>query len=347
MLLGEQPHWRAARMLSYHCHLGLEESLKRKGVEVTTLMNPFLQQAPELLRGEKFDQVWAEVFVNPHLCDSVCEWMTTVAPIRLGLCAESTEYTEEELHVKPELATMAVRFRKRLPYLTHLALGDEIDPPRLESSSLQTTWLIVSANSSILSETPLPHPMRVRFFGHVYGERKAWLRHPLLTGRMDAAPHAESKAFAFGFDLWRLFWRGYAHLDGPLTPSIQRGYLAGSRRLRFSAATAWQRHLQKAGAVVSLPLIFKSFPGRVVEAMAANRPVLCWQVPDRPRMLEVFEHGKEILFYQTPEELAEGIDRVQNDPRIAERMAAAAYRKLLAEHTTEHRVGGLLEWLSG
>ncbi|MCA9779309.1 MAG: hypothetical protein KC800_21430, partial [Candidatus Eremiobacteraeota bacterium] len=175
LILGEQPNWQGARHLSYHCHLGLEESLRNVEVEVTTLMNPFLRDAASLLRGRKFDQVWAEVFVNPYLDDEVCRWMAEAAPVRLGLCAESTVYSDEEFMVKPELATMSVRFRKRLPFLTHLALGDEVDPPRLRSEKLKTAWWVVSANRELIQAPALPEVFQARFFGHVYGERKRWV----------------------------------------------------------------------------------------------------------------------------------------------------------------------------
>lgn len=345
LILGEHPNWRGARHISYHCHLGLEESLKNHGVEVTTLLNPLMSQAPTLLKGCRFDQVWCEVFVNPGLTDEVTEWMAEVAPVRLGLCAESTVYSEEELFVKPELATMSVCFRKRLPYLTHLALGDEADPERWASNHLQTAWWLVSANRSQISTSPIPEPFKARFYGHVYGDRKVWLENPALHGLVDAAPHSEGELFVHSFDFWRLFWRYWNRRGWSDRSSLREFFLEGSRLFRRQASNSWQAHLQSAGAVVSLPLIFKSFPGRVTEGMAAYRPVLCWRVPDRPMLESIFEDGKEIFLYDSPEQLAEQVRRLALEPSLRNQVAQQAQRRLLAYHTTEYRVSQLLRWV--
>lgn len=345
LLLGEHHSWKGARGLSYHCNLGLEEALKANGVEVTTVMNPFLKQAPELLKGLRFDQVWAEVFVTAYLDDRVCDWMAGMAPVRLGLCAESTRYSEAELQVKPELATMAVRFRKRLPYLTHLALGDEVDPSRLGTAELATTWFLVSVNRRALSASEVPRPFRARFHGHVYGDRREWLDDPQLADVLEAAPHSEGGMFELSFDLWKLAWMAAERFTGKAAGRAIGLYLRGSRQLRRQASKSWQDQLASSSAVVSLPLIFKSFPGRVTEAMAVARPVLCWRVPRRPRLLRVFEPEKELLFFSTPTELRERLLQLRAEPSQAAALGANAYRCVKARHTTEYRVRQLLDWV--
>lgn len=345
LLLGEHERWAGARNISYHCHLGLEEALQVHGVEVTTLLNPFVSEAPRLLRGRRFDQIWAEVVVNPMLTDDVCAWMTEAAPVRLGLCGESTALSERELEIKPEFATMLVLLRKRARCLTHLALGDEADPDRWAGRDLETAWWLVSANRRLVSDHPPPPEFLARFSGHVYGERQRWLENPVLEGLLDNDLHSEGQGFMLAFDLWQLFWRGlhrYGQLGRSLMPDV---YLRGARRFRRRGASCWQRHLQACSAVVSLPLVFKSYPGRVTEAMAAGRPVVCWEVPDRPRIREMFEPGREIMLYREPEELRDHLLRLKREPGLRTSIARRARERLLARHTTEFRVGQLLTWL--
>ncbi|MBX3166258.1 MAG: glycosyltransferase family 1 protein [Candidatus Eremiobacteraeota bacterium] len=346
LVLGEQPSWSSARYLSYHIHVGMEDGLKAAGVEVTTLMSPLVQQAPKLLQGQKFDQIWVEVMTNGISLD-VLEWLSTLAPVRVGLCAESTVYTEEELDAKPEFAFMLVRFRQRLKFLTHLLVGDEEDVGRLACPNLQTAWWLVSANRRFIQDPPLPLPdnFRARFYGHIYGERQRWLSEAALSDLITAAPSSEGKGFVLAYDFWQLVWRGLVKYQVEAY-RLNRLYLWGARRFRVKSTANWHRHLQDCSAVVSLPLVFKSFPGRVTEAMAAGRAVLAWQVPQRPLMSQVFLDGEEILLYRQPEQLREHILRLRAEPSLAQQIATRATRRLLAQHTTEIRVGQILEWLA-
>jgi hypothetical protein len=102
-------------------------------------------------------------------------------------------------------------------------------------------------------------------------------------------------------------------------------------------------------AVVNLPHFVQAYSGRVVEAMAAGRPVITWEIPDRPRTRELFECGKEILMFprHSPEQLAAHIRDIQNDPQYGETIAAHARNKVLRCFTTEVLVRRILEWSTG
>lgn len=347
LILPEQSSWSSARFLSYHCHLGLEEALQSQGVKVTTLLYPFSIRAQQLLRGQKFDQVWVETMINQFLPQESYEWLMSLAPVRVGLCAESTTYSDEELDAKPEFATMLIRFRKRLPWLTHLMVGDEADVLRWANPKLQTAWWLVSANQRFISQpADFPQQFQARFYGHVYGERRRWLDAPELQDKLAVASHPEPMPFVLSFDFWQLAWRALNKygIDANAFYSI---FLNGCRAFRRNSGARWHNHLRTSSAVVSLPLVFKSFPGRVTEAMSAGRPVLCWRVPERPEMMKVFEDGKEILFYSTPEELCEQIVRLSRDPQLVQTIAQNAHRTLIERHTSEHRAKQILHWVSG
>jgi glycosyltransferase involved in cell wall biosynthesis len=106
--------------------------------------------------------------------------------------------------------------------------------------------------------------------------------------------------------------------------------------------------MQRGSAVVNLPANVKAYAGRVVEAMAAGRPVISWEVPHRPRTRALFEDGEEILLYprSEPAQLADHIRRILSEPEFSARVVENARRKVRQFHTVEHRVGQFLEWIS-
>jgi tetratricopeptide (TPR) repeat protein len=95
-----------------------------------------------------------------------------------------------------------------------------------------------------------------------------------------------------------------------------------------------------------LPSIFKSYAGRVVESMAAGRPVISWK-PPRKRTQALFTPGKEILWFDRdkPEQLAEQIRWLQANSEQAKEIAENAQRKVLRYHTAEIRVRQILDWI--
>jgi spore maturation protein CgeB len=124
-------------------------------------------------------------------------------------------------------------------------------------------------------------------------------------------------------------------------------YLALLRRIRRSGFRMWQqRVLQQGIAVVNLPHLVKGYSGRVIEGMAAGRPVISWEIPDRPYNTALFADGKEILLYNTPAQLADHIAHLRAEPAFGAAIAANARRQVQAWHTTEKRVQQILRWVA-
>ena len=98
--------------------------------------------------------------------------------------------------------------------------------------------------------------------------------------------------------------------------------------------------------VVNLPHSVGTYPGRVVEAMAAGRPVVAWDVPGRPRNRALFEDGAEILLFSGTEgkALASALSRLRRDPALATMIATNGWRKVRRAHTIERRVRQILAW---
>jgi glycosyltransferase involved in cell wall biosynthesis len=122
-------------------------------------------------------------------------------------------------------------------------------------------------------------------------------------------------------------------------------YLNEYRLIRKEAFTLWLEGLRLGAAVVNLPQWGRVYAGRVVEGMAAGRPVITREMPDRPLAKAAFEDGKEILLYREPHELAEHLRRIISEPSFGEGIAHNARRRLHASHTTEGYIAHLLEWL--
>ena len=63
----------------------------------------------------------------------------------------------------------------------------------------------------------------------------------------------------------------------------------------------------------------------------------------RRQMEELFEPGREIIFYNHPDEIPGLVEMYQNAPEKRQRIADAARKRVLAEHTYDHRMATLLE----
>jgi spore maturation protein CgeB len=58
-------------------------------------------------------------------------------------------------------------------------------------------------------------------------------------------------------------------------------------------------------------------------------------------MEDLFEPGREVAFFRDPAEVPELVRRYLDHPAERERIVAAARRRILAEHTYEHRLDTL------
>jgi len=78
---------------------------------------------------------------------------------------------------------------------------------------------------------------------------------------------------------------------------------------------------------------------RSFEPLACGAVVLNDDLADLPRC---FEPGREILVYRDTDELNNLIHRLQQEPDFGARIAMAGRRRILAEHTYQHRVRFML-----
>jgi len=344
----ELERWERARSVSYSVQLSLEEGLAAAGAHVTTLTFPCLGRARDLVGNRRFDQVWLHLFPWRFGPDLV-SWIADRAPVRLGLSGESLTYSAEEFALIPWLRELEKNYRQWLPALTHLAAVDEADAARGAASGINAAFWPQAVPARCVRDAGPPTMPRAYFSGNPYGARAQWLADGRLTRFLEHTPSPEHGT------------RDPARFEG-LQANVQRylarpwlpaprlavdWYLASLRRLRRRCFDRWLTMLSRAAAVVNLPHYVRGYAGRVVEGMAAGRPVVSWRVPDRPRNEALFEDGREVLLFDEgdPEGLREHLERVIGDAPFAAGLAERARRRVQAHHTTEHRVGQFLRWI--
>lgn len=351
--------WSQAKPWSYTGGLAIEDGLLANGAECVTVpalcrapgvaMPSWVSYAKELMGGQRFDQVWVWLIHYPY-SDEFLEWVAACAPVRVGLIMESLRYSEEEYRRFPSLRTRAGVLASQMRYFTHAVTADEGDAEWLNEAGIVQARFGPSAIPIRFLDTDVEPPVHRRgaFYGEAYGERQAWLARPELKELLVHAPPAEA-----GTDYPRLFdalhWQVEERFRSGWVPDFRAlaDYTASRRRLREAIFACWLQALKAWSAIVNLPSLLKSYPGRVIEAMAVGRPVISWEVPDRPKTKALFEPDRQILLYpqDRPAVLAEHLTRVIRDEDYARAIAAAARSELLQSHTAERRAWEILAWI--
>lgn len=357
----EYPVWRDASRWGYGGTISLVEAMQAHGATVHTIptyhpygghIPSFVDHARSLCEGMRFDQVWIE-FVHSALDDSLLDWLEATVPIRLGWSFESLELFPEEWASNPEGCRIReAHLKKRLPWVTHLLATDEADVERIAKTTNVATMPFPPGfavpRRCVNLNPPPPSTDKALFFGTPYGDRKQWLEHPLLQGLLDY----RSQSPEWGTQFPELFDKLHEQIQGLLRQSeisleTLNVYVNALLVLRRECFALWQSGLLEGIATVNLPQRGKAYAGRVVESMAAGRPVIAARMTDRSRSMAHFEDGKEILLYSTPEELAEKIHLLRTDKKLAQTISEHARKKVLAHHTTESFLGEVFPWLQG
>jgi hypothetical protein len=342
------PEWARARSWSYGAHLGLFDALREAGAACELWMGPWVGQAATQLYGKRFDQIWFNDLPHLEVDPAFFAWAAEAAPVRVGLLVESMTYTDEELAINPSLRGRPGLIRQRLGHVTHAVACDEADRETLhDPGHLHAMWSPFTVGQRAIREpvaSPAPGTGGT-FCGSLYGRRQAWMSDARLAGRLRRQPSSEA-----GTLLPRLF--GFTGHFGAATArrslTSARGlYNAAVHRLRRSAMRLWMKELARSPAVVNLPHMVKTYTPRVVEGMAAARPVVSWRIPSRPLNQRLFEENAEILLYSPddPASLADCFDRLDKDPRLSGRLITAASARIRQFHTTEGRVRQILRWI--
>ncbi len=354
----EYANWSSAKMWGYCWHLGIEEGLRNNNVEVTTIASSWMPRAKEIVGNKIFDQVWINDIShqfkpggseNYNLTLDDLEWLSSLAPVRLGILVESLNYTQEQYESNPILYETKQLLIRNSPYITHLVYPDEKDTEEIgQFSDTPALWYLVGIPRRFFcSEVSRPPSAKPVFLGTPYGERALWLEHHSLKGLIIPATSKDNLT-----DIPARYNALHGNflnvlLKSPTPDAIYEMYLNKLRGLLSEAYAMYLDSWLTGCAVVNLPAFASIHTALKYEGMVLGRPVIALHQPDNPRQNLHFEDGKDILLYprDNPEVLAEHIRHILRDPEFGYRIAVNAHDKMLRLHTVEKRVKQFMDWI--
>lgn len=340
----EFPTWTSGgHSWSYAASLAYVEGLKSAGCEVTTINTACAPYHRKILREMRFDQVW--IHCHPrHLADfSFRQWIGDIAPVRVLLCGESLTYPAEQVAAEPWSASHTRTFELWAPFITHAAC---VDPADLADSRIRAMhWAQAVPAKMVRSVNRRPRLDRAVFVGTLYPPRDRWAWE--LAELLERVASPESPAFEWLFERSHEWIQRAYDRTQLRAPWWRLHALEAYNRLQIGLRKHAFRNflsvLREGVATVSLPSMVRTYSGRVVEGMAAGRPVITQRLPGHP---EVF-HRSEILHYETVDELADHVRRLQREPETANDIARAARAAILQYHTVEKRTAEMLRFVEG
>lgn len=360
----EFQEWSRARHLSYASFLGLEEAFLANKMDVTTLPanvrhsawesdvhqpGYWLESLRMLCRGRKFDQVWVEI-VHARLNEDILSFLSESAPIRVALVGESLECGKEVGERHPRLGSRKALVEGRLHAFTHAIVADERDAADLNARAvIQALWAPQSIPERFIDSSDSTGPAQTSYLCEPSERELApWADKGRLGSLLSILPvPAASAKLAENFD--SIHSRLAVAPDSLPETSWEKvyAYLDAWRTLRSESFRLRLQGLASGAAVVNLPSYFQGYSARVFEGMAAGRPVVSWDVPNRPRNRALFLDGEEILLYPhgNPDNLVGHLESLIRDPIAAARIARNARNKIWRFHTSEKRIQQILEWI--
>ncbi len=355
--------WEEARRWSYTGCYALIDGLEANGVNVTICpaygrmpscaASSWLSRAKNLLRGKSFDQVWVWLLHVPYDEDFFF-WVRDLAPVRIGFICESLTFSPEELGVyRPVQDYLSFALRQIAGFdLTHVMAVDEADIDFITSyGDTKAAWWPACVPRRVIVDNILPAVNHAAaFYGTVYNsERRRLIGSLGLRGLLyhGVPPEADSPWPKLFDALNRMTCDYLVRSPRADDERILTNYIQTVRALREKIFSLWIAALQNWGVIVNLPSLAKCYPGRVVEAMAAGRPVVSWRVPYRLRNEVLFRNGAEILLYErsSPRQLKELVEMLLADPDMGRQIAERGRDKVLRYHTAEERVRQILAWV--
>lgn len=332
-----------AKAWSYAAGLGLEEGFIGNGIDFSTVTTPFWGDIGRVTGNRIFDQIWFEAVRHERISQEWLERLADLAPVRVGVLQES-------------LCNNAFKLRKsevfkRLKYCTHVLVGDEADVDLIESSlGLPVMWCptfiprrFIAADYSMSSAGDY-----ATFNGTPYGDRINLLNTPALKDIMVYKKMPERfTPYPYLFNTLHICLWLYMKSGIKVNKWIYSFYMSSLRKLREKCFEIWLDSLRTGFAVVNLPSTYFAYPGRVLEAMAAGRPVISWRIENRPRLRALFRDLEEIVFFagDKPDELAEKILLLREDAELSSKLTWQAMNLVKKYHTTEKRVAQIINWI--
>ncbi len=328
--------WHSAKKMSYPLSVGMLEGLEGNGEECLTL--PVLYHEgidfkliKSIVGDRKFSQIWLEV-VHSKLQPELLEWLTDVAPIRVGFVVESLTILPDEFENNREGTQRRVdNLEQKLPYLTHMLVTDDRDIDKFDIP----TMLCVASVPDRLVQTPAPTSGNCVFYGTPYGERAEWIEQlgDIVTVNPPSPDSSATITSRHEMIFGNVLFAEYADFFGSWYEARRNAY------------EVWMWHLNsmEGCAIINLPHRTNVLSSRVIEGMAAGKPVIS------PRMHNnidyLFKEGKEILLYDTIDELKGHINTMSLSRVDRDSIAKNARFAVLRDHTVEQRVAQIIDFI--
>lgn len=351
--------WLGARSLSYSAQLGLEEGFDANNIDYLTIPAiqgipwhfpaSWLSRAKRICAGKHFDQVWVEL-VHTELDPEFLEWLASLAPVRVGLILESLKFDEEMYDLHPPLRNRMTVVYTRLRYMTHALAVDEVDADTINNAGqTKALWWPQAVPERWIRARPETASTDCALFGGAaYTWRQRIMNHPSLVALLTKMPSPENATmYPALFDAVNRHCMAALNTNRPVDDTMLADYLSVLRGIRQECFSLWLKNLGTGCAIVNLPGYIKAYPGRVVEGMAAGRPIISAEVPERPRTKALFQDGADMLLFPHthPEMLEKHIIELRNNPERALQLADNARSKLWRFHTMEKRIAQVQCWI--
>jgi len=328
--------WRSAKKMAYPMGIGMAEGFAANDIEHVTIPlmyhdDLWLKYIRDLTSGIQFDAVWLEV-VHSNISPDTLNYIASLAPIRVGFLLESLTINPDEFKANPVGTQRRIdNLNQKLPYLTHMIVCDNRDANKLNISTMVYTASIPER----LIKYPSGTENSALFCGTVYGDRPNWLNS--LGDLLIVNPRSAEDESVFPYKFEQLLNRTYLRSD--YTYFFENWF-----SIRRSVYDIWINHLHHLSgcAMVNLPHRTQVLSGRVIENMAAGKPVISPLMNNA--VDELFENGKEILYYSDLQELRSHIKTLQFHKDLRFSLAEAARINLLTNHTSEVRVRQILDF---
>jgi hypothetical protein len=350
--------WASARQWSYTTHMAYVEGLQAQGHDVTVLLTSCWDWAPAIVADRKFDQVWINdvnhsIGRRPQweapvrLTEEDFQWLSTLAPVRVGIVMETLHYDPEDYAEIPEFKSRVPLLQQTvLPYVTHFAVVDENDVRHIENMGAQAVWNPCHVPARFFRRSDVDISRPAVFIGSAYARRAKYLQNDRLKGLLEFRASAEHQTqLPAMFDQLHNVLRPEL-MSKPYVAADYETYVGTSQAVRAKLFDLFLDGLWGGMATVNLPSFVKTYAGRVVESMSIGQPVVSWRIPGHPMTARLFREDETILFFEKddPEHLAHQLARLRNESGLGRRLGAQSLKNAKAHHTSEHRAAQLVRW---
>jgi spore maturation protein CgeB len=191
-----------------------------------------------------------------------------------------------------------------------------------------------AANPAVYKPYAVPRDLPVTFVGQAYGDRPSYIEHLLQQG-------IDVRVWGHG---WRIDPKYRPPTDSPLwrlPQSVTGEPLDDEAMIRTFSRSKINLGFSTCGETHAATGSAQDGGGRIVQVRLRDFEVPMsggfYMVEEMEELAEFFEPDKEIVFYRSPQDLAEKIRYYLAHEDQRERIRLAGFRRAVGQHTWRHR----------